>query len=263
MANPPPRITEFFETRSPSATVFNTPQQTPLDADYTPPPVSQVAIASLRLAFQTPSTSTIHSSVASAGTEEYDDEEAAAAGAAAAAATEAIEQEDSSSLLPSYLLRLGGRNDLGGVNLNNVMEEAAELGDGGDSDVEGDDALEHDVALNATLLERMTLHDESDAVEDADDNRVVLHVVLMVFCQLLNLLLPKACTFPIRQLTGSLQAGRPSKANQLSEKSTTLGIGRNLSSVLSLAQQPQNNTSGTVFLPVRIQFLRIRKASGW
>jgi hypothetical protein len=70
-------------------------------------------------------------------------------------------------------LRLAGRNDLG-VNLSNVLEEDAELGDGGESDVEGDDAHDHDVALNASLLDRMSLLEETNAVEDADDNCVVL-----------------------------------------------------------------------------------------
>jgi hypothetical protein len=80
---------------------------------------------------------------------------------------------DSSLQLPSYLLRLAGRNDLG-VNLSNVLEEAAELGDGGDSDVGGDDTHDHDVALNASLLDRMFLLEETDAVEDTDDNCVIL-----------------------------------------------------------------------------------------
>jgi hypothetical protein len=69
---------------------------------------------------------------------------------------------------------MAGRNDLLGVNLSNVLEDAAELGDGGDSDVEGDDAHEHDVALSASHLERISLLEETDAVEDTDDNCVVL-----------------------------------------------------------------------------------------
>jgi hypothetical protein len=39
---------------------------------------------------------------------------------------------------------------------------------------EGDDAHDHDVALNASLLDRMSLLEETDAVEDADDNCVIL-----------------------------------------------------------------------------------------
>jgi hypothetical protein len=66
-------------------------------------------------------------------------------------------------------LRLAGRNDLG-VNISNVLKEAAELGNGGDSDVEGDNAHEHDVVLNASLVDRVSLLEETDAVEDTENN---------------------------------------------------------------------------------------------
>jgi hypothetical protein len=70
------------------------------------------------------------------GTAEYDEETIAAATSAAAAAI-----DNSSLRLPSYLLRMAGQNDISS-NLNNVFEEAAEFGDGGNSDIEGDDARE-------------------------------------------------------------------------------------------------------------------------
>jgi hypothetical protein len=70
-----------------------------------------------------------------------------------------------------------GRNDLG-INLSDVFEDAAELGrDGGDSDVEGNGAHDHDVALSASILRRMSLLEETGTVEDTDDNCVVLTVV--------------------------------------------------------------------------------------
>jgi hypothetical protein len=72
-----------------------------------------------------------------------------------------------------YLVRLAGQNDHG-VNLTNVFEEAAELGNGGDSDAEGDDARDHNVALIASLFDRMSLLEETGAVEDDIDNSVVL-----------------------------------------------------------------------------------------
>ena len=110
----------------------------------------------------------IASIITKEGTAEYDEETIAAATSAAAAAI-----DDSSLRLPFYLLRVVGRNDRG-VNLNNVFEKGAALGDGGDSDVEGDDAHDHDVALTASILKRMSLLEETDTVEDTDDNCVVL-----------------------------------------------------------------------------------------
>jgi hypothetical protein len=158
---------------SPTPTVFQTPQQrTTRAAEDEPPPVAEVAAESLRLAFHTPSgsTRTLQSSPASSTTETeaFDGETIAAASIAAASAV-----EDSSLRLPSYLTRLAGRQDHG-VNLTNVFEEAAEVGDGGDSDAEGDDARDHDVALTASLFDRMSLLEETAAVEDAIDNSVVL-----------------------------------------------------------------------------------------
>jgi hypothetical protein len=45
-----------------------------------------------------------------------------------------------------------------------VFEEAAELGDGGDSDGEGNDAHDHDVALTASLFDWMSLFEETVVV---------------------------------------------------------------------------------------------------
>jgi hypothetical protein len=158
---------------NPAPTVLQTPQQrTNTAAENVPPPVAEVAVESLRLAFHTPSGSrrTHQSSLTSSTTETkaFDGETIAAASIAAASAI-----DDSSLRLPSYLLRLGGRNDHG-VNLTNVFEEAAELGDGGDGDIEGNDARDHDVALTASLLNQISLLEETAAVEDDIDNSVVL-----------------------------------------------------------------------------------------
>jgi hypothetical protein len=158
MVDPPP---------SPTPTVFNTPQQTTTAVVVTPPPVAQIAGASLTLEFQTPSTQ--HS--ASAASSRTDYEEEIAAGTAAAAA----DIDDSSLRLPFYLLNLAGRNE-SGINLSSVMEEASELGDGGDSDVEGDDAREHHGAMNDSLLDKdiNSSIEEIDAVKDSDEKCVVL-----------------------------------------------------------------------------------------
>jgi hypothetical protein len=93
MADPP-----TISPASPTPTVFNTPQQNAMAADALPPPVTQVAGTSLRLAFQTPST--LHSTTTSV-LMEYDEE-------AIAAAT----IDDSSLQLPSYILRLAGKMTL-------------------------------------------------------------------------------------------------------------------------------------------------------
>jgi hypothetical protein len=164
MAIPPPIMAP-----SPTPTAYSTPQQqTTTAAEETPPPVALVAGASLRLAFQTPSTwqSSVASSIAIT---EYTEVASTAAGTT----VEPVIDEFTSEL-PSYLLRLAGTHENLGVNLSNVLEEAAELGDGGDSDQDGDDARDHDVALTASNLERMSLLEEADAVEDTDDNCVVL-----------------------------------------------------------------------------------------
>jgi hypothetical protein len=75
--------------------------------------------------------------------------------------------------LPSYLLRLTSRDEA--INLEDVTEEAKEKGDGGDSDDEADDFLDHDAAMVEATAER---HEEGtedeDVVDDGDRNSVVL-----------------------------------------------------------------------------------------
>jgi hypothetical protein len=68
---------------------------------------------------------------------------------------------------------LAGQNGHG-VNLDNVLEEVAELGNGGDSNAEGDDAYDHYVALTASLFDWMSLLEATVVVEDAIANFVVL-----------------------------------------------------------------------------------------
>ena len=73
--------------------------------------------------------------------------------------------------MPSYLLRTVGPSDQ--INLDDVIEESKEEGDGGDSDSEADDLL--DDALVDALLERQTvLVEDEDTVEDGDRNSVLL-----------------------------------------------------------------------------------------
>ena len=63
--------------------------------------------------------------------------------------------------LPSYILRLVIR--LENMDLDDVIEEAVEGGDGGDSDVETDDCLDHDEAMVTDQAER---NEEDDLVVD-------------------------------------------------------------------------------------------------
>jgi hypothetical protein len=75
--------------------------------------------------------------------------------------------------LPSYLLRLTSRFEA--INLEDVAEEAKEKGDGGDSDDEADDFLEHDAAMVEATLERQEEGTEDeDVIDDGDRNSVVL-----------------------------------------------------------------------------------------
>jgi hypothetical protein len=77
--------------------------------------------------------------------------------------------------LPGYLLRTIGRLEL--LSLDDVEEETNEVGDGGDSDVEGDDLAEHDEAMTAAISERLaTIVDEdgNDIVDDGDSNYIEL-----------------------------------------------------------------------------------------
>jgi hypothetical protein len=164
MADPPPP--------SPTPTVFNTPQQTTAAVNETPPPVAQVAGTSLNLAFQTPSTHHGDSASAVSSRRTFDDGISAMS---VGADPPASVVDDSSTQLPRYLLSLAGRNDVG-INLGAVLEEEAERGDGGDSDVEGDDTLEHDGAMNDSLLDKdvNSSIEENNAVEDGDENCVIL-----------------------------------------------------------------------------------------
>ena len=59
-----------------------------------------------------------------------------------------ISKEDE---LPSYLLRFVTR--LENIDLDDVNEEAVEVGDGEDSDVEADDCLDHDEAMVSAQAE--------------------------------------------------------------------------------------------------------------
>lgn len=172
MADPPPP--------SPSPTIFNTPEQSVRSRDETPPPVSQVAGTSLTLAFQTPSTrrhpSTINlDSASAASTRRTYDDGISAISTTGIEAPESVIEDSTSNGLPRYLLSLAGRNDVG-LNLASVLEEEAERGDGGDSDVEGDDAREHDGAMNDSLLDIdvNSSIEENNAVVDGEEDCVLL-----------------------------------------------------------------------------------------
>ena len=54
--------------------------------------------------------------------------------------------------LPSYLIRLVNR--LENIDLDYVREDSVKRGDGGDSDVEDDDCLDHDKAVVTDQAER-------------------------------------------------------------------------------------------------------------
>jgi hypothetical protein len=77
--------------------------------------------------------------------------------------------------LPCYLLRTIARIEL--LSLDDVEEETNEVGDGGDSDVEGDDLTEHDEAMKTVILERLATEaddDGNDIVDDGDSNCILL-----------------------------------------------------------------------------------------
>jgi hypothetical protein len=74
--------------------------------------------------------------------------------------------------LPSYLLRITARDEA--INLDDVTEEAKEKGDGGDSDDEADDFLDHDAAMVEAIAERQEGTEDEEVVDDNDWNSVVL-----------------------------------------------------------------------------------------
>ena len=69
--------------------------------------------------------------------------------------------------LPAYLLRSIARLEL--LSLSDVEEETNEVGDGGDSDVEGDDLAEHDEAMTTAIAERLATAADDDGNEIIDD----------------------------------------------------------------------------------------------
>ena len=81
---------------------------------------------------------------------------------------EGEEAADSSDSLPGYLLGSIARLEL--LSLTDVEEEINEVGDGGASDVEGDDLEEHDNAMNAAITERLVTTADDDGKEVIDDS---------------------------------------------------------------------------------------------
>jgi hypothetical protein len=89
--------------------------------------------------------------------------------------SELIEDVEDVNPLPGYLLRTITRIEQ--LSLIDVEEENNEVGDGGDSDVEGDDLAEHDEAMNTAISERVATAVEDDgdvAVDDCQSNFVEL-----------------------------------------------------------------------------------------
>jgi hypothetical protein len=177
-----------------SSTLPNNQQTNRAVDDITPqsPAASQeeAARASLQLAFQTlsgqrsaASAAALAAASAAASAEssrmlmpKEHDEASIAAGPAAAATT----IDDSSMQPPDVcLLNLAGRNDTG-MNLSSVLEEAKTQCDGGDSNVEGNDAQDHDGAMNDCLvlfwtrMQIVQLKRMMQPVEEADENCAIL-----------------------------------------------------------------------------------------
>ena len=124
-------------------------------------------------------------STRSSGTSEHQSSPDSSVGASASVLGDPFEdvdpsQEDPSqweedSELPVYLLRAIGRLEL--LSLSDVEEETNEVGDGGDSDIEGDDLVEHGKAMNDALADRLaTIADDdgNEIVDDGANNSILL-----------------------------------------------------------------------------------------
>jgi hypothetical protein len=68
--------------------------------------------------------------------------------------------------LPSYLLQITSCDEA--INFEDVTEEAKEKGDGGDSDDEANNYLDHDAVLVETIVERQEGTEDEEVVDDSD-----------------------------------------------------------------------------------------------
>ena len=105
-----------------------------------------------------------------------DDESSDAALASLADHSEGdLDEDEAADSLPGYLLRSIARLEL--LSLSDVEEETNEVGDGGDSDVEGDDLEEHDEAMTTAIAERLATaadDDGNEIIDDGDRNSFLL-----------------------------------------------------------------------------------------
>jgi hypothetical protein len=91
-----------------------------------------------------------------------------------------IEREDGADIsddyddngVPKYMLCLDRR--LGLLEKAHVLERERELGDGGDSDEEGEEILIHYEARVESAEERREATDDNNSLEDKDDNAAIL-----------------------------------------------------------------------------------------
>jgi hypothetical protein len=92
------------------------------------------------------------------------------------------DQQQERPTIPHYLTRVPQRNDAD-INWAYVAEDENEEGDGGDSDVEAEDADFHEDAFREVMLERasdfMEGEDNEQLVEDNDETAIMLHRGLM------------------------------------------------------------------------------------
>jgi hypothetical protein len=79
---------------------------------------------------------------------------------------------DVTGILPSYLLQITTRDE--SINLEDVIEEAKEKGEGGDSDDEADDFLDHDAVMVEAIVERKEGTEDEEGIDDSDQHSVVL-----------------------------------------------------------------------------------------
>jgi hypothetical protein len=62
----------------------------------------------------------------------------------------------------------------GVFNLARAIEEAREEGDGGDSDVEGDEVLIHDEAMQEAEQDLQEAQDDNETLEYKDANSIIM-----------------------------------------------------------------------------------------
>ncbi len=133
--------------------------------------------SSLRLRMPSSAGSATRSEATSIDQTNSDDESSDAAPASSLAdhSEGYLDEDKAADSLPDYLLRSIARLEL--LSLSDVEEETNEVGDGGDSDVEGDDLEEHDEAMTTAIAERLATaadDDGNEIIDDGDRNSFLL-----------------------------------------------------------------------------------------